>query len=214
MDIVWQLAASLLLGTSRVLDTLCTSINRSVVPQPNSCFTDSNFRAYIMQQPSKKFWVADCNMCTFAASALSHAHVQTGFNFWFQFSHSVMSDSLWPHGQQHARLPCPPPTPEAYSNSCPLSQWCHATVSSYVIPFSSHLQYFPASGSFQMCQFFTSGGQRIGVSASISVLPKNIQDCFPLGWTDWISLQFNGFSRVFSNTTVQKHQFFCAQLSL
>ena len=113
MDIVWQLAASLLLGTSRVLDTLCTSINRSVVPQPNSCFTDSNFRAYIMQQPSKKFWVADCNMCTFAASALSHAHVQTGFNFWFQFSHSVMSDSLGPHEPQHTGIPVHHHLPES-----------------------------------------------------------------------------------------------------
>ena len=131
-----------------------------------------------------------------------------------QFSHSVVSDSLWLHGLQHARLPCPLPTPGAYSNSCPLSWWCHPTISSSVIPFSSHLQSFPASGSFPMSQFFASGGQSIGVSASASVLPMNIQDWFPLGWTGWISLQSKELSRVFSNTTVQKHQFFGAQLSL
>ena len=130
-----------------------------------------------------------------------------------QFSCSVMSESLWPHGLQHARLPCPSPTPGACSNSCPLSQWCHPSISSSVIPFFC-LQSFPASGSFAMSQFFTSGGQSIGVSASASVLPMNIQDWFPLGWTGWISLQAKGFSRVFSSTTVQKHQFFSAQLSL
>ena len=127
------------------------------------------------------------------------------------FSHSVMSDSLQPHGLQHTRLPCPSPTPRACSNSCPSIQWCHPTISSSVVPLSSHLQSFPASGYFPMSQFFTSGGQSIGVSASASVLPKNIQDWFPLGLTDWISLQFKGLSRVFSNTTVQKHQFFCIQ---
>ena len=145
-----------------------------------------------------------------------------------QFSHSVMSNSLWPHGLQHPRLPCPSPTPRAYSNSCPLSQWCHPTISSSVIPFSSCLQPFPASGcfsvnqffasggqsigdlasvssspfnehSFQMSQLFTSGGESIGVSASTSVLPVNTQDWSPLGWTDWFSLQSKGLSRVFSN---------------
>ena len=131
-----------------------------------------------------------------------------------QFSRSVVSDSLWLHGLQHARPPCPSPTPGVYSNSCPLSQWCHPTISSSVIPFSSHLQSFPASGSFQMSQLFTSGDQSIGVSASTSILPMNIQDWFPLGWTGWISLQSKGLSRVFSNTTVHKHQFFSAQLSL
>jgi len=124
-----------------------------------------------------------------------------------QFSRSVVSDSLRPHGLQHSRLPCPSPTPGVYSNSCPLSRWCHPPISSSVIPFSSHLQSFPASGSFPMRQFFTSSGQSIGVSASASVLPMNIQDWFPLGWTGWISLQSKGLSRVFSNTTVQKHQF-------
>ena len=104
-----------------------------------------------------------------------------------QFSHSVMSDSLWPHGLQHARLPCPSPTPRACSNSCPLSQWCYPTISSSVIPFSSCLQSSSTSGYFQMSQFFTLGGQSIGTSASASVLPMNIQDWFPLGWTDWSS---------------------------
>ena len=127
------------------------------------------------------------------------------------FSRSVMSDSLWPHGLQHAR---PSPTLRAYSNSCPLSWRCHPTISSSVIPFSSCLQSFLASGSFQMSQFFTSGGQSIGVSASASVLPMNIQDWFSLGLTGWISLQSKGLSSIFSSTTVQKHQFFSAQLSL
>ena len=112
------------------------------------------------------------------------------------------------------RPPCPSPTPEVYPNSCPLSRWCHPTISSSVIPFSSCPQSLPASGSFQMSQLFASGGQRIGVSASTSDLPMNTQDWYPLGWTGWISLQFKELSRVFSNTTVQKHQFFGAQLSL
>ena len=131
-----------------------------------------------------------------------------------QFSHSVVSDSLRLHGLQHARLPCPSPSHRTCSNSCPSSQWWHPTISSSVIPFSSCLQSFPASGSFQMSQLFASGGQSIRVSASTSVLPMNIQDWFPLGYTGWISLQSKGLSRVFSNTTVQKHQFFSPQLSL
>ena len=130
-----------------------------------------------------------------------------------QFSHSGMSDSLRPHGLQHARPPCPSPTPGACSNSCPLSWCCHPAISSCVIPFSSCLNSLPISGSFLRNKFFTSGGQSIGVSASVSVLPKNIQDWFPLGWTGWIYLQSKGLSRVFSNTTVQKHQFFSAQPS-
>ena len=131
-----------------------------------------------------------------------------------QFSRSVVSNSLWPDGLQHTRLPCPSPTPGAYSNSCPSSRWCHPTISSSVGPFSSHLQSFPASGSFPMSQFFTLDGQSIGVSTSPSILPMNIQDWFPLGRTGWISLQSKGLSRVFSNTTVTKHQFFGAQPSL
>ena len=134
--------------------------------------------------------------------------------FSVQFSCSVVSDSLQPHEPQHIRPPCPSPTPRVYPNSCPLSQWCYPTISSSVIPFFSCPQSFPASWSFPMSQFFTSCGQSIGVSASASVLPMNIQDWFPLGWTGWISLQSTGLSRVFSNTTVQKHQFFSAQLSL
>ena len=129
-----------------------------------------------------------------------------------QFSLSVMSDSLRPQGLQHPRPPCPSPIPGVYQNSCPLSYWCHPAVSSSVIPFSSCPQSFPASGSFQMSQLFTSGGRSIGVSTSTSVIPMNTQD-WSLGWTDWISLQSKGLSRVFSNTTVQKHQFFGAQLS-
>ena len=131
-----------------------------------------------------------------------------------QFSCSVLSNSLRLHGLKHTRLPCPSPTPGAYSNSRPSSRWCHPTISSSVVPFSSCLQSFPASGSFPMSQFFAAGGQSIGVSASASVLPMNIQDWFPLGWTGWISLQSKGVTRVFSNTTVQKHQFFGLQLSL
>ena len=131
-----------------------------------------------------------------------------------QFSCSVMSDFLRPHGLQYTRPPCPPPTSGVYPNSCPLSRWCHPTISSSVVPFSSCLQSFPASGSFQMSQLFTSGSQSIGVSASASVLPMNIQDWFPLGWTGLTSLQSKGLSRAFSNTTVQMNLFFSAQLSL
>ena len=121
---------------------------------------------------------------------------------YIQFS-SSLSDSLQSHGLQHARLPCPSPTPGACSNSCPSQRWCHPNISSPVIPFSSLHQFFPTSGSFQMNQFFSSSGQSFGVSASTSVIPMNIQDWFPLGWTGWISLQSNGLSRVFSKTTVQ-----------
>ena len=131
-----------------------------------------------------------------------------------QFNRSVVSNSLWLHELQHARPPCPSPTPGVYPNLCPLSRWCHLTISSSVVPFSSRFQSFPASGSFQMSQLFASGDQNIGVSASASVLPMNTQDWFPPGWTGWISLQSKGLSRIFSNTTVQKHQFFYTQLSL
>ena len=131
-----------------------------------------------------------------------------------KFSCSVVSDSLRPHEPQHARPPCPSPIPGVHPNPCLSSQWCHPTISSSAVPFSSCPQSLPASGSFQMSQLFASGGQSIEVSASASVLPMNTQDWFPLGWTGWISLQSKGLSRVFSNTTVQKHQFFSAQLSL
>ena len=131
-----------------------------------------------------------------------------------QFSHSVVSNSLWPHESQHARPPCPLPSPRVHSDSRPSSPWCHPAISSSVVPFSSCPQSFPASGSFQMSQLFTSGRQSIGVSASASVLPMTIQDWSPSEWTAWISLQSKGLSRVFSNTTVQKHQFFSIQLPL
>ena len=147
-------------------------------------------------------------------SYLHPAWVAWGWFSSVHFSSSVVSDSLWPYGLQHARLPFPSPTPGACSNSCPLSQWCHPIISSSIVPFSSYLQSFPASNSFPVRQFFALGGQRIGVSASASVLPMNIQDWFPLGLTGLISLQSKGLSRVFSNTTAQKHQSFSAQLSL
>ena len=147
-----------------------------------------------------------CRRLTFSSHTLPH--LLFVFISSVQFNCSVMSNSLQPHGLQHTRPPCPSPNPRVYSNSCPLSRWCHPTISSSVIPFSSHLQSFPASGSFQMIQLFTSGGESIGVSASVSVLPMNNQCWFPLGWTCWISLQSKVLSRVFSNTTVQKHQFF------
>ena len=131
-----------------------------------------------------------------------------------KFSRSVLSNSLWPHGLQHTRPPCPSPTPRVYSNSRLSSWWCHPTISSSVIPFSSCPQAFPASGSFPVSELFASGGQSIGISASTSVLPMNTQDWSPLGWTGWISLQSKGLSRVFSNITVQEHQFFCTQLYL
>ena len=131
-----------------------------------------------------------------------------------QFSHSIVSDSFWPQEPQHTRPPCPSPTPGVYPNSYPLSRWCHTTILSSVIPFSSCLQSFPASGSFQMSQLFGTGSQSIAVSAWTSVLPMNTQDWSPLGWTGCISLQSKGLSGVFSTTTVQKHQFFSAQLSL
>ena len=130
-----------------------------------------------------------------------------------QFSRLVLSNSLRPHESQHARPPCPSPTPGVHSNSCPSSWWCHPAISSSVVPFFSCPQSFPASEPFAMSQFFACGGQNIGLSALASFLPKNTQDWSPLGWTGWISLQSKGLSRVFSNTMVQKHQFFGAQLS-
>ena len=130
-----------------------------------------------------------------------------------QFSHSVMSNSLRPHESQHARSPCPSPTPGVHSDSRPLSRWCHPAISSSVIPFSSCPQSLPASESFPMSQLFTWSGQSIGVSALASFLPKNTQGWSPSEWTGWISLQSKGLSRVFSSTTVQEHQFFGAQLS-
>ena len=148
-------------------------------------------------------FVCPCDLCDFTRPC-QFSSVQS----------SVAADSLQPHGLQHARPPCPSPTPGACSNSCPLSHWCHPTISSSVVPFSSFLQSLPASGSFLMSQFFTTGGQSIGASASTSVLPMTIQDWFPLGLNGLISLQSKGLSRVCSITTVQKYQFFDAKLSL
>ena len=147
-------------------------------------------------------------MVSLRAAALYEENMKTGSLV--QFSCSVVSDSLQPHGLQHARPPCPSPTPGVYPNSSPLRRWCHPTISPSIIPFSSCLQSFPASGSFPMSQLFTSGGQSIGVSASTSVLPVKTQDWSPLVWTCWTSLQSKGLSRVFSNTTVRKHQYFSA----
>ena len=130
-----------------------------------------------------------------------------------QVTHSVVSDSLQPHESQHSRPPCPSTTLGIYSNPCPSSRWCHPAISSSAVPFSSFPQFLPASGSFTMSQFSASGGQSIGVSASASVLPVNTQDWSPLGWTGWISVESKGLSRVFSNATVKKRQFFGAQLS-
>ena len=145
----------------------------------------------------KESMVGDSCIIKFQISLLSYILISS-----VQFSRSVMSDSLQPHGLQHAKPPCPSPTPGVYPNSCPLNRWCLPTISSSVIPFSSCPQSFPASGSFQMSQLFASGGQSIGVSASTSVLPMNSQDWSPLGWTGWISLEFKGLSTVFSNTTI------------
>ena len=130
-----------------------------------------------------------------------------------QFSSSVVSDSLWPHELQHTRPPCPSPTPGVHSDSRPLSRWCHPAISSSIVPFSSCPQSLPASESFLMSQLFAWGGQSTRVSALASFLPKNTQDWSALEWTGWISLQSKGLSRVFSNTTAQKHQFFSSQLS-
>ena len=142
-----------------------------------------------------------------------HTHIHR-VDYSVQFSSVTQScPTLWPHESQHTRPPCPSPTPGVYSNSCPLSRWCHLTISSSVVPFSSCPQSLPASGSFPTSQLFTWSGQRIGVSASASILPMNTQDWSPSGWTGWISLQSKGLSRVFSNTTVQKHQFFGLLLS-
>ena len=160
-------------------------------------------RNYLESWPQKKH----IHTCT-------NTHTHTHSHSSVQFSLSVMTNSLWPHELQHTRPPCPSPTARVYPNPCPLSRWCHPTISFSVVLLSSCPQSFPASGSFQMSQLFESGGQSIGVSASTSVLPVNTQDWSPLGWTGWITLQSKGLSRAFSNTTVQRHQFFSAQPTL
>ena len=154
------------------------------------------------------------SLLVYCVSGTLHAPCKTKWNILVSSVHSVVSDSLGPHGLQHTKPPCPLSTPRVYLNSCPSPWWCHTIISLSVVPFSSYLQSFTALGSFQMSRFIASGDQTIGVSASASVLPMNTQDWFPLGWTGWISIQSKGLSRVFSNTTDQKHQFFSTQLSL
>ena len=181
-----------------------------------------------IKKKRKKLWIeilclngVHFSMYYFFISLLLYLHSSSSFRYSYlnfidvslQFSHSVMSNSLRPHEPQHARPPCPSPTPGVHPNPCPLSQWCHPTISSSIVLFSSCSQSFPASGSFQISQPFASGGQSIGVSASTSGLPMNTQDWSPLGWTGWISLQSKGLSRIFFNTTVQKHQYFGTQPS-
>ena len=170
-----------------------------------------NYIINSVQQKTGSFW-GSLTIWSVLWGKMNHQHLQHFSSF--HFNHSVMSDSLWPHESQHARPPCSSPSPEVYSNSWPSSQWCHPAISSYVVPFSSCPQSLPASGSFPMSQLFPWDGQSIGVSALASVLPMNTQDWSPLEWTGWISFQSKGLSRVFSNATVQKHQFFSTQLSL
>ena len=162
---------------------------------------------------NSRTWLSNWTELKCNSSCLLIISVMFTFTYYsVQFSHSVMSNSLRPH-ELHTRPPCPSPTPGIHSNSCPLSRWCHPGISSSVIPFSSCPQSLPASESFPMSQLFASGGQNTGVSTLASVLSMNTQDWSPSEWTGWISLQSKGLSRVFSNTRVQKHQFFCTQLS-
>ena len=168
-------------------------------PQITASTFLNKFKLYSMYKLSLSFIVS-----TFCDQSLQSVR---------QFSSSVVSDSLRPHEPQHTRHPCPSPTPKVHPNPCPLCRWFYPTFLSSVIPFSSCPQSFQVSGSFQMSQLPASGGQSIGISASTSVPPMNTQDWSPLGWTGWIFLQSKGLSRVFSNTTVQKHQFSGAQLS-
>ena len=199
---------------------MCLNHPKSIPPTP---LVHGKILFHDISPGCQKSWeLLLCEICPQRDHSLREGQTEHGHPTPFssiQFSRSGVSDSLWSHGLQHARLPCPLPTPGACSNSCPSNQWCRPTISSSVIPFSSCLQSFPASGSFPVSQFFTLGGQSNGVSASTSVLSMNIQDWFPLGQTGLISLHSKGLSRVFSNTTVQKHQilqhsaFFIVQLS-
>ena len=182
----------------QILDLFCKCI-----PQDLPIYRTRG-RRKVQGWEDRRMWRAS-SLCPAKANFIHFSSVH--------FSCSVMSDSWRPHELQHTRPPCPSPTPGVYPNSCPSSRWCHLAISSSVIPFSFCPQFLPASGSFPMSQLFAWGGQSTGVSASVSVLPMNTQDWSPLGWTGWISLQSKGLSRVFSNTTVQKHQFFGAKLS-
>ena len=187
-----------------VCGTLSVNLRWVKVWRCKSLLEISNLRPQWFAEPLGEAAVSD-HLCLTPSWLL--------LEFSVQFSHSVVSDSLWPHGLQHSRPPYPSPTPKVHSNSCPLSQWCHPAISSSVIPFSSCPQSLQASESFPVSQLFAWGGQNTRVSALASFLPKNTQDWSPLGWTGWISLLSKGLSRVFSNTTVQKHQFFGTQLS-
>ena len=193
-------------GTAARQASLSFTISQSLFwPLSQTCYLPISL-------PSPKFLTDICELCIFRFN-----NIKTSLGCLYlssvQFSRSVVSDSLWPHELQHARPPCLSPTPRVYSNSCPSSPWCHPALSSSVVPFSSGPQSLPASGIFPMSQLFIWGCQSIRVSALASVLSMNTQDLPPLEWTGWISLQSKGLSREFSNTTVQKHQFFGAQLS-
>ena len=188
-------------------------IRGQVLGLPNallSLHAFQNFQLYLhlnvtANSMKRRYWERASQIISASSKVLAFSSVQ--------FSHSVVSDSLWPHELQHARPPCPSPTPWVHSDSRPSSGWCHPAISSSIVPFSSCPQSLPAAESFPMSKLFAWGGQSTGVSASASFLPKKYQDWCPSEWTDWISLQSKGLSRVFSNTTVQKHQFFGAQLS-
>ena len=216
----WFLSPSMMLSMTLNHSFLCLSNIELYIHTPSSypflCwYTFGYFQVQAMvNSAAMNIWIH----VSFWIMMFFDIWLGVGFlNYMFssvQFSHSVVSNSLHPHEQQHTRPPCPSPTPRVHSNPCPLSRWCHPTNSSSVVPFSSCLQSFPASGSFQMSQLSASGGQSIGVSDSTSVPPMNTQDWSPSEWTGWISLQYKGLSRVFSNTTVRKHQFFDAQLFL
>ena len=169
---------------------------------------------FSLRKQSKNNLPKNTTLVSYGTAVIATYWLQIFFLVSVQFSLSVVSDALRPHESQHARPPCPSPTTRVHPNPCPSSWWCHSAISSSVIPFSSCPQSLPVSEYFPMGQLFTGGGQSIGVSALASVLPKNTQDWSPLGWTGWISLQSKGLSRVFSYTTVQKHQFFSTQLSL
>ena len=216
-NIVVQFSSVLLLNRVRLFVTPWTAAcqaslsitNSQSPPKPMSIESVMPSSHFILSRPLLLLPPIPPSTESFPMSFMDIGHLFSSV----QFNHSVVFDSLWPRGLQHARPPCPLPTPRAHPNPCPLSRWCHPAISSSVVTFSC-LQSFPTSGSFQMSQLFAWGGQSIGVSASTSVLPMNTQDWSPLIWTSWLSLLPKGLSRVLSNTRVQKHQFFCAQLSL
>ena len=192
-------------GWSRVglhIKCLTLSTDATLYIHQVKCLMERNRRGF---KSKEQGWLQVYDVALFLGTSFYRADA------WIQFSPSVVSNSLWPHGLQHDRPPCPSPTPTACSNSCPWSRWCHPTISSSVILFSSRLQSFSASGSFPMSQFFPSGGQSTAVSASASAFPMNIQDWFPLGLTGLISLPSKRHSRIFSSTTIWRHQFFSTQ---